>query len=85
MATAQLQRTSMVCALIFPNKISTEQQSLVLVKRLLAVSVSCITYLRGIFPECAYGTRYLDVQNSLILGLFTTISFKAFHHHKRKP
>ncbi|KAJ1064409.1 hypothetical protein K5549_014823 [Capra hircus] len=59
MATAQLQRTSM-SALIFPNRISTEQQSLVLVKRLLAVSVSCITYLRGIFPECAYGTRYLD-------------------------
>ncbi|XP_012514065.1 PREDICTED: HORMA domain-containing protein 1 [Propithecus coquereli] len=60
MAIAQLQRTSM-SALAFPNKISTEQQSLVLVKRLLAVSVSCITYLRGIFPECAYGTRYLDV------------------------
>ncbi|XP_021121536.1 HORMA domain-containing protein 1 isoform X4 [Heterocephalus glaber] len=59
MATAQLQRTSM-STLIFPSKISTEQQSLVLVKRLLAVSVSCITYLRGIFPECAYGTRYLD-------------------------
>uniref|UniRef100_A0A2K6GP33 HORMA domain-containing protein 1 n=1 Tax=Propithecus coquereli TaxID=379532 RepID=A0A2K6GP33_PROCO len=59
MAIAQLQRTSM-SALAFPNKISTEQQSLVLVKRLLAVSVSCITYLRGIFPECAYGTRYLD-------------------------
>ncbi|XP_060057724.1 HORMA domain-containing protein 1 isoform X2 [Erinaceus europaeus] len=59
MATAQLQRTSM-SALVFPSKISTEQQSLVLVKRLLAVSVSCITYLRGIFPECAYGTRYLD-------------------------
>ncbi|XP_074205479.1 HORMA domain-containing protein 1 isoform X3 [Camelus bactrianus] len=60
MATAQLQRTSSTSALVFPNKISTEQQSLVLVKRLLAVSVSCITYLRGIFPECAYGTRYLD-------------------------
>ncbi|XP_048213225.1 HORMA domain-containing protein 1 isoform X2 [Perognathus longimembris pacificus] len=59
MATAQLQRTAM-SALVFPSKISTEQQSLVLVKRLLAVSVSCITYLRGIFPECAYGTRYLD-------------------------
>ncbi|XP_032610280.1 HORMA domain-containing protein 1-like [Hylobates moloch] len=59
MATAQLQRTSMT-ALVFPNKISPEHQSLVLVKRLLAVSVSCITYLRGIFPECAYGTRYLD-------------------------
>ncbi|XP_029085731.1 HORMA domain-containing protein 1 isoform X2 [Monodon monoceros] len=58
MATAQLQRTSM-SAFVLPSKISTEQQSLVLVKRLLAVSISCITYLRGIFPECAYGTRYL--------------------------
>ncbi|KAM6217147.1 HORMA domain-containing protein 1 [Rhynchocyon petersi] len=59
MATAQLQRSSM-STLVFPNKITTEQQSLVLVKRLLAVSVSCITYLRGIFPECAYGTRYMN-------------------------
>ncbi|XP_054843304.1 HORMA domain-containing protein 1 [Eublepharis macularius] len=59
MATAQMQRNSL-SAVIFPNKISTEQQSLVLVKRLLAIAVSCITYLRGIFPECAYGTRYLD-------------------------
>ncbi|XP_078527088.1 HORMA domain-containing protein 1 isoform X2 [Lissotriton helveticus] len=47
-------------AVTFPNKVSTHQQSLVLVKRLLAVSVSCITYLRGLFPECAYGSRYLD-------------------------
>ncbi|KFR07439.1 HORMA domain-containing protein 1, partial [Nipponia nippon] len=45
---------------VFPTKISTEQQSLMLVKRLLAVAVSCITYLRGIFPESAYGTRYMD-------------------------
>ncbi|XP_053575962.1 HORMA domain-containing protein 1 [Bombina bombina] len=43
-----------------PNRVATEQQSLVLVKRLLAVSVSCITYLRGLFPEYAYGTRYLE-------------------------
>ncbi|XP_025901718.1 HORMA domain-containing protein 1 isoform X1 [Nothoprocta perdicaria] len=59
MATAQKQRSAMN-AVVFPNKISTEQQSLILVKRLLAVAVSCITYLRGIFPESAYGTRYLD-------------------------
>ncbi|NXL33953.1 HORM2 protein, partial [Glaucidium brasilianum] len=44
----------------FPNKIATEQQSVVLVKRLLAISVSCITYMRGLFPESSYGTRYLD-------------------------
>ncbi|NXD44930.1 HORM1 protein, partial [Copsychus sechellarum] len=47
-------------AVVFPKKIATEQQSLMLVKRLLAVAVSCITYLRGIFPESAYGTRYMD-------------------------
>ncbi|KFV19411.1 HORMA domain-containing protein 2, partial [Tauraco erythrolophus] len=45
---------------LFPNKIATEQQSVVLVKRLLATSVSCITYMRGLFPESSYGTRYLD-------------------------
>uniref|UniRef100_A0A493SSC7 HORMA domain-containing protein n=1 Tax=Anas platyrhynchos platyrhynchos TaxID=8840 RepID=A0A493SSC7_ANAPP len=47
-------------SVLFPNKIDTEQQSVVLVKRLLAISVSCITYLRGLFPESSYGTRYLD-------------------------
>ncbi|KAF1503275.1 HORMA domain-containing protein 2, partial [Megadyptes antipodes antipodes] len=45
---------------LFPNKIATEQQSVVLVKKLLAISVSCITYMRGLFPESSYGTRYLD-------------------------
>ncbi|NXA84387.1 HORM2 protein, partial [Thryothorus ludovicianus] len=45
---------------LFPECITTEQQSLVLVERLLAISVSSITYLRGLFPESAYGTRYLD-------------------------
>ncbi|KFP19367.1 HORMA domain-containing protein 2, partial [Egretta garzetta] len=45
---------------LFPNIIATEQQSVVLVKRLLAISVSCITYMRGLFPESSYGTRYLD-------------------------
>ncbi|XP_050840864.1 HORMA domain-containing protein 1 isoform X3 [Serinus canaria] len=59
MATAQKQRNA-VSAVVFPKKIATEQQSLMLVKRLLAVAVSCITYLRGIFPESAYGTRYMD-------------------------
>ncbi|XP_071971217.1 HORMA domain-containing protein 1 isoform X2 [Engystomops pustulosus] len=59
MATAQMHRSS-VSAVTLPNRITTEQQSLVLVKRLLAISVSCITYLRGLFPEYAYGTRYLE-------------------------
>lgn len=50
---------------MFPKKIATEQQSLMLVKRLLAVAVSSITYLRGIFPESAYGTRYMDGEGLL--------------------
>ncbi|KFW75894.1 HORMA domain-containing protein 2, partial [Manacus vitellinus] len=45
---------------LFPDAMATEPQSLVLVKRLLAISVSCITYMRGLFPESSYGTRYLD-------------------------
>ncbi|NXO02941.1 HORM2 protein, partial [Rhinopomastus cyanomelas] len=45
---------------LFPDTIATEPQSMVLVKRLLATSVSCITYMRGLFPESSYGTRYLD-------------------------
>ncbi|NXS33520.1 HORM2 protein, partial [Pomatostomus ruficeps] len=45
---------------LFPENITTEQESLVLVKRLLAISMSCITYMRGLFPESSYGTRYLD-------------------------
>lgn len=65
MATAQRSHTGKKQkpakeSVLFPPKIATEQQSLVLVKRLLAVSVSCITYLRGLFPESSYGTRYLD-------------------------
>ncbi|KAJ7397728.1 HORMA domain-containing protein 2 [Pitangus sulphuratus] len=63
MATQQLVRQkkkSSKEAVLFPDAITTEQQSLVLVKRLLAISVSCITYMRGLFPESSYGTRYLD-------------------------
>ncbi|XP_040268341.1 HORMA domain-containing protein 1 [Bufo bufo] len=59
MATAQMHRSA-VSSMTLPNRIATEQQSLVLVKRLLAISVSCVTYLRGLFPEYAYGTKYLE-------------------------
>ncbi|XP_059499016.1 HORMA domain-containing protein 1 [Stegostoma tigrinum] len=59
MAVVQMQKNTMGTTM-FPSKVTTEQQSLVLVKRLLAVAISCITYLRGLFPEHAYGTRYLQ-------------------------
>ncbi|KAL7879483.1 hypothetical protein SRHO_G00017370 [Serrasalmus rhombeus] len=45
---------------LFLQELSTEEQSLVFVKRMLVLAVSSITYLRGIFPEDAYRSRYLE-------------------------
>ncbi|KAM6989808.1 zebrafish testis-expressed 38 [Tautogolabrus adspersus] len=45
---------------LFLNDLKTENESLVFVKRMMAVAVSSITYLRGIFPEDAYKSRYLE-------------------------
>ncbi|XP_071955838.1 uncharacterized protein [Antedon mediterranea] len=45
---------------IFPCKQVNETQSALFVKKLLAVAVSNITYLRAIFPESAYGDRRLE-------------------------
>ncbi|XP_041848940.1 HORMA domain-containing protein 1-like [Melanotaenia boesemani] len=45
---------------LFPTDLKSEQDSLVFVKRLMAVAVSSITYLTGIFPEYAYRSRYLE-------------------------
>ncbi|XP_038624721.1 HORMA domain-containing protein 1 isoform X2 [Tachyglossus aculeatus] len=57
MVTYQRQRP-LKAATESPN-VTVENQSLAFVKKLLAVSVSNITYLRGIFPKDAYVTRYL--------------------------
>lgn len=46
------------------NELKTEQESLVFVKRMMAVAVSSITYLRGIFPEDAYRSRYLEGEST---------------------
>ncbi|XP_018532826.1 zebrafish testis-expressed 38 [Lates calcarifer] len=45
---------------LFLNDLKTKNESLVFVKRMMAVAVSSITYLRGIFPEDAYRSRYLE-------------------------
>lgn len=45
---------------LLPNQVLSEQQSLVLIKKLLAIAVSGITYLRGLFPEKAYGSKYVE-------------------------
>jgi len=52
---------------IFPADQHTEQTSAFFVKKLLAVSVSYLTYLRTIFPESAYGNRQLEDMNLKIL------------------
>ena len=68
MATAVCQREQVdAWSSIFPAQQSTEQQSVFFVKKLLAVSVSYLTYLRNIFPENAYANRYLDDLNLKIL------------------
>ncbi|KAM9500655.1 zebrafish testis-expressed 38 isoform 1-T1 [Clarias gariepinus] len=45
---------------LFNQELRTQEQSLVFVKRMLVLAVSSITYLRGIFPEDAYRSRYLE-------------------------
>lgn len=52
---------------IFPAQQVTEQKSALFVKKLLAVAISNITYLRNIFPEKAFGDKCLDSLNLKIL------------------
>ncbi|XP_043116998.1 HORMA domain-containing protein 1 [Puntigrus tetrazona] len=66
MASEQKLRPVQSCQML-PAVVSTEQQSLVLVKKLLAIAVSSITYLRGLFPEKAYGNKYVGELKVLIL------------------
>lgn len=54
-------------ASIFPPDQVTQQQSAIFVKKLLAVAVSTVTYLRTIFPEHAFGDRSLEDLNLKIL------------------
>ncbi|XP_062279344.1 HORMA domain-containing protein 1 [Scomber scombrus] len=66
MACVQQMRNSQDTQLL-PNQVLTEQQSLVVIKKLLAIAVSGITYLRGLFPEKAYGSKYVEEQKVMIL------------------
>ncbi|KAK2845117.1 hypothetical protein Q5P01_011776 [Channa striata] len=66
MACAQRVRNSQETQLL-PNQVLSEQQSLVVIKKLLAIAVSGITYLRGLFPEKAYGSKYVEDQKVMIL------------------
>ncbi|XP_034030266.1 HORMA domain-containing protein 1 isoform X2 [Thalassophryne amazonica] len=66
MACMQRARTSQDTQ-ILPSQVASEQQSLVVIKKLLAIAVSGITYLRGLFPETAYGSKYVEDQKVMIL------------------
>lgn len=52
---------------LFPLEQVTEHQSTTFAKKLLAVAISSITYLRAIFPECAYFDKCLEDLNLKIL------------------
>lgn len=69
MATAVLQKPDKTgtWGAIFPNEQITEIQSALFVKKLLAVAISNIAYLRAIFPEHAFGDRSLEGLNLKIL------------------
>ncbi|KAK7099160.1 HORMA domain-containing protein 1-like isoform X2 [Littorina saxatilis] len=70
MATSQMVRPEEktgTWASMFPVEQVTEQQSALFAKKLLAVAISNITYLRAIFPERAYGDRCLGDLNLKIL------------------
>ncbi|XP_058483672.1 zebrafish testis-expressed 38 [Solea solea] len=45
---------------LFLCDLKSKQESLVFAKRMMALAVSSITYLRGIFPEDAYISRYVE-------------------------
>ncbi|XP_061531699.1 HORMA domain-containing protein 1 isoform X2 [Phycodurus eques] len=66
MACVQQVRTSKDTQ-VFPSQVESELQSISVIKSLLAIGVSGIMYLRGIFPEKAYGSKYVDDQRVMIL------------------
>ncbi|XP_047497942.1 uncharacterized protein LOC125044984 isoform X4 [Penaeus chinensis] len=59
--TTQITRTpTTTWSTLFPAEQNTVAQSALFVKKLLAVGLSSITYLRTLFPEGAYSDRDLD-------------------------
>ncbi|XP_019719278.1 HORMA domain-containing protein 1 isoform X2 [Hippocampus comes] len=52
---------------LLPNRVVSELQSVSVIKNLLAIGVSSIMYLRGLFPERAYESKYFEDQKVMIL------------------
>ncbi|KAG8223558.1 hypothetical protein J437_LFUL004432 [Ladona fulva] len=62
---------------MFPNPQLNEQTSCTFLKKLVAIAISNITYLRNIFPEGAFADRYLEGLNLKVLrddGCFPAVS-----------
>ncbi|ELT87711.1 hypothetical protein CAPTEDRAFT_126018, partial [Capitella teleta] len=57
---------------IFPPEQINQTQSALFVKKLLAVAVSNIAYIRAIFPEHAFGDRSLEDLSLKILRADST-------------
>jgi len=66
-ATSQLQPQAGSWIDTFPETQVTERQSAMFMKKLLAIAVSNITYMRVVFPEDAYSDRLLSGLNLKIL------------------
>ena len=54
---------------VFPADQVTEQKSVLFVKKLLAVAISNITYLRTIFPDNAYADRCIEGFDMIITSV----------------
>ncbi|XP_046395232.1 uncharacterized protein LOC124162677 [Ischnura elegans] len=62
---------------MFPNPQLSEQSSATFLKKLVAIAISNITYLRNIFPEAAFADRSLEGLNLKVLrddGSFPAVS-----------
>lgn len=70
---------------MFVNELKTEQESLVFVKRMMAVAVSSITYLRGIFPENAYRSRYLEGEERVACVTDKIVNYLKQHYQVFLP
>ncbi|XP_053699521.1 HORMA domain-containing protein 1 isoform X2 [Synchiropus splendidus] len=69
MATCPLDvKRSQFLPRLLPNQLVTEQQSLQLVKKLLTIAVSSVTYLRGLLPEKAYTGKSVGDTRVMILA-----------------
>ena len=67
MSTEQLQLQSGLWSDTFPENLVTQLQSTVFVKKLLAIAVSNIAYMRVVYPEKAFTDRCLENLNIKIL------------------